>query len=204
MIAFQCPGCKKTHSVGDEFGGRKTKCSTCQTTLIVPMPSKPLVLAPEQTHEVDELEEVLEEVFDVKPIAKQPRKPQNQTPAVPPEENGEPDGTLGIVVRAFVWLGVTIWCFLPFLWLILTAITNQPTRSSTGSSATGSGGTGGNMSLGAAVGFGGGSILFLGLAYGIWCAVGVVCGYGLERAFAVAGEVILAFMETESEPTKKG
>ena len=36
MIAFICPGCRKSLQVKDEFGGNKAKCPQCGTVFLVP------------------------------------------------------------------------------------------------------------------------------------------------------------------------
>jgi hypothetical protein len=146
-----------------------------------------------------------EDVFPQQIVtADMPVKEQKErTPVAQSQENCGPNGSQGKLARGIIWLGVTIWCFLPFLWLILTAITNRPAGSSTRYDD----GSGGNTSLGAVVGFGGGGILFLALFYGIWCAVGVVCGHGLERALTVAEELhkhqLLFFRQRKDKSTQK-
>jgi DNA-directed RNA polymerase subunit RPC12/RpoP len=42
MIAFDCPGCGKRFQVKEEFGGRKSKCPTCGTRLLVPDAAAPV------------------------------------------------------------------------------------------------------------------------------------------------------------------
>ncbi|MBE6427914.1 MAG: hypothetical protein E7028_04900 [Planctomycetaceae bacterium] len=39
-IIVTCPGCHKSFSVRDEFGGRKGPCPKCKTVITIPMPDK--------------------------------------------------------------------------------------------------------------------------------------------------------------------
>ncbi|MFO0970605.1 MAG: serine/threonine-protein kinase [Gemmataceae bacterium] len=50
MIHFNCPGCGKEFSVREEFGGRATRCPTCQRALVVP--AAPDTAAPDTVTEV--------------------------------------------------------------------------------------------------------------------------------------------------------
>jgi hypothetical protein len=113
---------------------------------------------------------------------------------VAPKKTRLPRMLAGKVMNWFVWLGVTIWCLLPFFWLILTAITNRPTTPAPSSPYNSpSYNASGSTSLGTMVGFGGAGFLLLALFYGIWCTVGVVCGFGVERALTVTGELAAHF-----------
>ena len=43
MIAFACPGCRKSLKVKEEFAGRSTRCPACKAQLVVPAPVSPLL-----------------------------------------------------------------------------------------------------------------------------------------------------------------
>ena len=46
MISFTCPGCGRSFSVPDGFGGRKATCKTCGGIVTVPTPAPPPTLEP--------------------------------------------------------------------------------------------------------------------------------------------------------------
>jgi hypothetical protein len=97
----------------------------------------------------------------------------------------------GNLIKMLVWLGVTVWCFLPFVWLILTLATNSTGKMPPASAFDTNSGS--NPGLGSMTGLGGAGLLFMAFSYGVWCVIGVVCGFGVERALTVAGELVTGF-----------
>jgi hypothetical protein len=95
----------------------------------------------------------------------------------------------GRFMRFVVWGGVGFWCILPFLWLILTFITNLPASSSSKNTDYDLPRTAGKFDVGSVVAAGGGSFLAMAFGYGVWCSIGVVCGCGMERAITVTSEL---------------
>lgn len=85
LITFDCPGCGKTHSVKDDFGGKKAKCPKCGALLLVPTP--PLV-----ANEPDYV----------------PYVPDDSTPATFGSEPQEPAQTSPATTRLCEWCSESI------------------------------------------------------------------------------------------------
>jgi hypothetical protein len=89
--------------------------------------------------------------------------------------------------RAGVWLIVVVWCFAPFLWMAIMFVfsigqggPNQPAM--------------GPMPManqGLLLKLMSSTFMIGAFLYGIWCAVGVAMGFGLDRAITV-GESLAA------------
>lgn len=88
--------------------------------------------------------------------------------------------------RVGVWLVVTIWCCVPFFWMLFMFATSKsqgsssaetPIRQSAPTSRHSDDGLVANIL---------GSLVMLSLfLYGMWCTVGIVMGFGIDRAMTV-------------------
>jgi hypothetical protein len=87
------------------------------------------------------------------------------------------------ILRLVVWAGVALWCWIPPLWLLTTAVLNKPKTLAP------SYGGGGGADAGLVVGLGGGLVLLQLLLWAIWCASGVICGVGMEKTIATVADL---------------
>jgi hypothetical protein len=97
-------------------------------------------------------------------------------------------------LKLLVWILVIVWCLLPLVWMVVTAVTNKPTSPPATTPAPTPA-----PSLGPTIGLGGAMALFMLWMYAIWCAAGVVCGVGIERLILAAQE----WLQMAAESFKK-
>lgn len=103
----------------------------------------------------------------------------NGSPAMPRPVHVAPDlpprfQARRINFRLFIWVGVTFWCSLPILWLVWTVLWEGMNSVSKVLSAP----SPPNAAPGALKGI---AFLMALFGYAVWDAVGVICGFGLER-----------------------
>jgi len=130
---------------------------------------------------------------------------QTPLPAAPPQANAaefelvsEPDrisinrpAATARKARAGVWLGVCLWCIAPFLWLLIMFISNlgQAAANPAQPGFQGGGG-GGGANHGLYMTLFSAGLMAAAFAYGVWCSVGIIMGFGLDRAITVAEELM--------------
>ena len=86
-IRFQCPKCQKSYKVDDKHAGKKSKCQSCQTALVVPSPeevaARSLEESPKVTTVTDKQSAKAPMVAD-SPAPSSPEKPLASPPTSSP------------------------------------------------------------------------------------------------------------------------
>jgi hypothetical protein len=176
-ISISCPSCGR-QNIADKLPVGEARYGLCQTTFVVPVPiaqtAPPLALG--------------------------------AGPEIDTRNNrlfGEAMKRALVVnlARAAVWLIVVLWCMVPIAWWLFTLVRTigvaNPAPPRFGPMGPG-------PDAGLMVSLLGSVVMLAMFFYGCWCAVGVVCGFGLDRTVYTADHLYGAFFPGKDRPTNWG
>src|ERR1017187_9557963 len=97
------------------------------------------------------------------------------------------------LARAAVQLVVVLWCLMPIVYWLLVAVTSIGSSVGHAQPAAVAGGRPETGGAGLAAFLGVGLLMFILFFYAFWCAVGVICGFGLDRTISTADNLWVEF-----------
>ena len=186
-MRFPCPACSQPMQCPNDCAGKNGVCPKCKKKIRVPAGPAGKVADSEPT--TAEALAIPTATFSPPPLPRQ----RDDAPTLPPaqaqaiDQAAVPAWTPGRGdsrarrERRDVWLCVALWCLLPFVYMLFTALMNIP-QARVGGPGPAPGGGGLGMDFGQASSVLGAGLLLLLYGWACWCAVGVICGFGLERA----------------------